>query len=126
MTLKLRAKFDPQGNAGEPVERPRPGAPIARLRLGGGDATATPAARNLALAYHLARAIDQGLLPDYTAAARLLGVSQPRLTHLMGLLMLAPQIQDAILLGKLDLGDKVLRRLARVAEWREQLTMVAG
>ena len=80
-----------------------------------------PAARNLALAYRLAQMIDQGLIADYTAAARLLGVSQPRLTHLMGLLLLAPQIQEAVLFGTVTLGDKQLRRLARIAAWPEQL-----
>ena len=90
------------------------------------DTSASPAARNLALAHRLANLIDQGLVADYTAAVRLLGVSQPRLTHLMGLLLLAPQIQEAILAGTIAPGDKALRRLARVAEWREQLAMVAG
>jgi hypothetical protein len=65
------------------------------------------------------------LVADYTAAAKLLGVSQPRLTHLMGLLLLAPTIQEAILAGTIAPGDKALRRLARVAEWREQLAMLA-
>jgi len=79
------------------------------------------AARNLALAHHLAQLIDQGLVADYTAAARMLGVSQPRLTHLMSLLLLAPQIQDDILAGTIAPPDKKLRELARIAEWREQL-----
>jgi len=79
------------------------------------------AARNLALAHHLAQLIDQGLVADYTAAARMLGVSQPRLTHLMSLLLLAPQIQDSILAGTIAPADKKLRELARIAEWREQL-----
>src|SRR5262245_20860095 len=73
-----------------------------------------PAARNLALAHRLAQMIESGLIADYTAAARLLGVSQPRLTHLMGLLLLAPQIQEAILFGTVKLGDKQLRRLSRI------------
>ena len=90
------------------------------------DTSVSPAARNLALAHRLASLIEQGLVADYTAAARLLGVSQPRLTHLMGLLLLAPQIQEAILAGTIAPGDKALRRLARVAEWKEQLAMVAG
>ena len=44
------------------------------------------------------------LVTDYIAAARLLGVSQPRLPHLMGLLLLAPQIQEAILTGTITPG----------------------
>jgi hypothetical protein len=82
------------------------------------------AARNLALAHHLQRLIDRGLVADFTAAARMLGVSQPRLTHLMGLLLLAPEIQAAILLGELTFGDKELRALARIAEWSEQMARI--
>ena len=83
------------------------------------------AAKNLALAYRLAELIDQGLVADFTAAARLLGVSQPRLTHLMSLMLLAPQIQEAMLFGTMKVGDKALRKLARAAEWSEQLAAVA-
>jgi len=104
--MKLRAKFDS-----------RPPAPAPKPTTVN---TVPAAARNLALAHHLAALIDKGLVADYTAAARLLGVSQPRLTHLMSLLLLAPQIQDAILAGTITPPDKKLRELARIAEWREQ------
>jgi len=90
-----------------------------------GDQDATPAARNLALAYHLDDLIERGLLAD-SAAAKVLGVSQPRLTHLMSLLLLAPTIQEAILAGTITPGDKQLRRLARVAEWREQIAQMTA
>lgn len=107
--MKLRAKFE----NGLPTPAPKP----KKLPSD----SVPSAARNLALAHHLAQLIDQGLVADYTAAARMLGVSQPRLTHLMSLLLLAPQIQDAILAGTIKPQDKKLRELARIAEWREQL-----
>ena len=84
------------------------------------------AARNLALAYHIERLIDRGVIVDYTQAARMLGVSQPRMTHLMGLLLLAPVIQEAILVGEMAPKDKELRRLARVAVWRDQESAMRG
>jgi predicted XRE-type DNA-binding protein len=111
--MKLRAKL--------PDATP-PSKPAALAR----DPSVSHAARNLALAYRLDQLIQQGLLADYGAAAKLLGVSQPRLTHLMSLTMLAPQIQEAILAGTIAPADKALRRIARVADWREQLAMVAG
>jgi hypothetical protein len=83
------------------------------------------AARNLALAHYLDRMIERGLVADFTAAARMLGVSQPRLTHLMGLLLLAPEIQAAVLLGEMEFGDKELRALTRIAAWSEQLEALA-
>lgn len=104
--MRLTATFAPAPRA-KATHSPSP-------RTGG-------AARNLALAHKLQDLIDRGLIADYTAAAKLLGVSQPRLTHLMSLTMLAPQIQEAILAGTIAPGDKQLRRLARIADWREQL-----
>jgi predicted XRE-type DNA-binding protein len=104
--MKITAKF-------ENVRRTEP-APTPAPRSGS-------AARNLALAYRVTALIDQGQIADYTTAAKLLGVSQPRLTHLMSLTMLAPTLQEAILAGTIAPGDKQLRRLARIAEWRAQL-----
>ena len=72
------------------------------------------------MAHHVARLIDREVVADYTAAARMLGVSQPRMTHLMSLLLLAPSIQEGILLGQIAPKDKELRRLARVPEWTAQ------
>ncbi len=89
-------------------------APTLSPRAGG-------AARSLALAYRINDLIARGQVADFTAAARLLGVSQPRLTHLMSMLLLAPTIQEAVLAGTIAPGDKQLRRLARIASWREQL-----
>ncbi len=104
--MKLTATFAPT---------PRQKAPPPPSPRSGG------AARSLALAYRLQDLIERGLVADYTGAAKLLGVSQPRLTHLMSLTMLAPPIQEAILAGTIAPGDKQLRRLARIASWREQL-----
>ena len=112
--MKLRVKFE-NGPTASPPKPPK--------KL---NDSVSSAARNLALAHHLAQLIDKGLVADYTAAARMLGVSQPRLTHLMSLLLLAPQIQDAILAGTIAPQDKKLRELARIAEWREQLVALGA
>ena len=109
--MRLRANF------GSATPQPAP-APATML---GTDPSVSPAARNLALAHHIARLIDRGLLADFTAAARLFGVSQVRITHLMSLLLLAPQIQEAIAVGTIAPGDKFLRDLARVPTWSEQI-----
>jgi len=111
--MKLRAKFES-------------GSPVAEQTKPTTDPSVSPAARNLALAHRIASLIGQGLVADYTAAARLLGVSQPRVTHVMGLVLLAPQIQEAILFGTLTLTDKQLRRMARIAAWTEQLAAIAS
>jgi hypothetical protein len=110
--MRITAKF----------ENVRSSEPATRLSVAAGP---SPAAKNLALACRVADLIDQGLVQDFTSAARLLGVSQPRLTHLMALRLLAPEIQAAILFDELRFGDKDLRSLARVADWNEQKAIVA-
>ncbi|HEX5050433.1 MAG TPA: hypothetical protein VFZ65_01545 [Planctomycetota bacterium] len=113
--MNIKATFDEQSSApAKPaLARGAPGAPSC-------------AARNLALAYKIDDLIERGLIADYSAAARLLQVSQPRLTHLMALRLLAPGIQEAILFGDLTFGDKELRALARVADWDQQKVVVAA
>ena len=54
----------------------------------------------------------------------MLGISQPRLTHVMSPMLIAPEIQAAILLGEMAFGDKELRGLARIADWSEQIVAV--
>ena len=112
--MKLRARFERR-----PVATPAP-APAADTVQPHRDPTATRAARNLALAHYLGRMVERGLIADFTQAARMLGVSQPRVTHLMSLLLLSPTIQEEILFGRIAPGDKELRRMARVAEWNKQ------
>ena len=120
--MKITATFD---RTSFPAERSAPSPPRTVAPTAPPDASASPAAKNLALAHHLDRLIERGLVADFTAAARALGVSQPRLTHLMALLLLAPEIQTAVLFDELEFRDKELRALARIPEWREQAACVA-
>jgi hypothetical protein len=114
--MKITARFD---KAAPPASSTRKSA---RTRDPAGPSFA---ARNLALAHHLENLIERGLIADYTAAAQALGVSQPHLSNRMGLLLLAPDLQAAILLGEMEFGDKELRALARIASWDEQKAQVA-
>jgi hypothetical protein len=120
--VKITAKFD---RSSPPAEHAAPAPPRSGPPRAPTDPSTSSAARNLALAHHIDRLIERGLVADFTAAARMLGVSQPRLTHLMGLLLLAPEIQTAVLFDELRFGDKELRVLARTADWREQTAYVA-
>ena len=110
--MKLRAKFESRPST--------PAAPAPAPSIPDPDPRVTPAARNLALAHYLSRMIERGLISDYTQAARMLAVSQPRVTHLMGVLLLSQAIQEEILMGRMAPGDKERRRMARVAVWGEQ------
>ena len=61
-------------------------------------------ARQLALAYAIERAIEAGEFRSYGDVARALGVSQPRVSQVMALLMLPAAVQDGMLLGDAGLG----------------------
>ncbi len=116
---RLRAWFrtgQPENNGKERLVPDRDGGPTKPDHT----PNVSYAARNLALAHHIERLVDRGLIPDYSAAADMLGVSQPRMTMLMGLVLLSPKIQEAILLGCTVPREKMLRKLARLACWEEQ------
>ena len=48
-------------------------------------------------------------MESYAQAARALSLSKARLSQIMNMLNLPVQIQEAILLGKLDIGERGLR-----------------
>jgi len=82
-------------------------------------------ARMLALAHHWRSLIRDGVVRDQAAIARLVGVSRARVTQVMDLLYLAPDIQEAILLnnrglGLADIRHRDLLPIAAEAAWSEQ------
>jgi hypothetical protein len=48
----------------------------------------------MALAHHLERLVVPGMVKDYVELARLGQVSRARITQIMNLLLLAPEIQE--------------------------------
>ena len=82
-------------------------------------------ARMLALAHHLQGAIDRGLVADRAAVARKLGLTRARVTQLLDLLLLAPELQQAVLgLEAVDgaepMSERALRAVAHAGSWVEQ------
>jgi hypothetical protein len=70
----------------------------------------------LALAHHWRGLIRSGVVKDQSALAVLVGVSRARITQVMDLLFLAPDLQEEILCGDDGRGVDVLHRdLIRVA-----------
>jgi hypothetical protein len=78
----------------------------------------------LALAHRLQRDIDCGVLTDRAELARTLGVSRPRITQLLALVLLAPYIQEDLHLEAVDgiepMSERALRPLQRILAWSEQ------
>jgi hypothetical protein len=82
-----------------------------------------------ALAHQIQRAIDRGELRDQAEAARRLGLTRARLTQLLDLTLLAPEIQERILAlesvdGDEPLAERALRRAVRPRSWDEQRTLL--
>jgi hypothetical protein len=85
----------------------------------------TTVARMLALAHHLQSAIDRGLAADRAAVARKLGLTRARVTQLLDLVLLAPDLQQAALAleavdGAEPMSERAPRAVAHAGSWVEQ------
>ena len=82
--------------------------------------------RLMALAIHLDEQLCRGELRDYAQIARLGQVSRARITQIMSLLNLAPDIQEAILYippveqGRDPIRELILRPIAAEPDWARQ------
>lgn len=86
-------------------------------------------ARLMALAIRMRRLIDSGEVRDYAELARLGHVTRARITQIMNLLNLAPDIQEEILFlppiesGRDPIRELQLRPITLVPDWRKQRQM---
>ncbi len=70
------------------------------------------------------RLVEAGELESYSVAADTLGLTRARLTQVMGLLLLAPEIQERILTGDLRASERALRRAVGESAWEQQKKVV--
>ncbi len=86
-------------------------------------------ARLMALAIRMRRMIDGGEVRDYAELARLGHVTRARMTQIMNVLNLAPDIQEEILFlppiqsGRDPIRELQLRPITAVPDWRKQRQM---
>jgi len=112
----------------------RPGV-RGRRRLRQGEAPVPPAvepgrvprlARLMALAIHFDSLIRKGAVRDYADLARLGHVTRARVTQVMNLLSLAPDIQEDILFlprtasGRDPVSERQVRPVAAMPDWQKQ------
>jgi hypothetical protein len=107
------------------------------LRVGAEPAPPTPAspppvgrvpriARLMALAIRCEQLLRSGAVPDASALARLAHVTQPRMTQILNLTLLAPDIQERLLFldpveeGRPEVSEKGLRKLCAEMQWARQ------
>ncbi len=110
------------------------------LRVGAEPTPPTPApqpvgrvpriARLMALAIRCEQLLRSGAVPDASALARLAHVCQPRMTQILNLTLLAPDIQERLLFldpveeGKPEVSEKGLRKLCAEMAWGRQRMLV--
>lgn len=107
---RVRFSDEPKPEAPPPPEPARRPAKVARM---------------LALAHHIQNAIDRGDVTDAATVARRLGFTRARVSQLLGLCLLAPDVQEAILgLEAVDgaepMAERALRAVAHAGTWAEQ------
>jgi DNA invertase Pin-like site-specific DNA recombinase len=98
----------------------RPAAGAARIT---GQAAMPRLSRLLALALKMEQMIQEGTAKNYSELAQLGQVSTARISQVMNLLHLAPDIQEEILLGNTPrdgLRESAVRKLSGVVLWSEQ------
>src|SRR3954465_6519312 len=82
--------------------------------------------RLLALALRFEGLVDEGVFRNYRELAEVGHVSRPRLSQIMQLVQLAPEIQEQVLFlpptleGPDRLFERQLRLIARVMDWEKQ------
>ncbi|GIW90221.1 MAG: hypothetical protein KatS3mg109_0653 [Pirellulaceae bacterium] len=83
-------------------------------------------ARVMALAIEFDRLLREGIVANTIELARLAQVTQPRITQVLNLLHLAPDIQEELLFlplvtkGRDPVHEKQLRPLCAEVDWRKQ------
>jgi predicted XRE-type DNA-binding protein len=79
----------------------------------------------LALAHKVRQVIEHGQVRDQAEVARRLGFTRARITHLVNLTFLAPDLQERVLAlqavdGNEPMSERDLRKLALVRSWQDQ------
>jgi hypothetical protein len=111
----MRFEFDV--NLKRPIERPKKK-----------DIRREPALRkSLVLAYQIQDLLDRGKAGSYNQIARWLNFQTSRITQIMNLLFLSPEIQEEILtsdnLAVLGLTEYNVRHVTAEVDWKKQIKL---
>lgn len=122
ITIQRKLKFA-KGRSDRKVHRRETAPPVARVPR---------VARLMALAIRFDQMLRDGEVADYAELARIGHVSRARVTQVMNLLALAPDIQEEVLFlpaterGRAKTTERHLRSLAAMADWRQQRQLWAN
>ena len=124
--IKVKRRIAFQGE----VHKRRDAAKAARVTLAQ-SGRIPRVAKLVALASRMQSMIESGQVESFQQLAELGRISQPRMTQIMSLLHLAPDIQEELLYlpeviqGKAQIHERLLRPLTREMDWRVQRRMWA-
>ncbi|HEV3261066.1 MAG TPA: hypothetical protein VG013_29715 [Gemmataceae bacterium] len=122
--LTLDCALPPSRRRYTPRRRERTGTVQPRSTVAG--SRIPRVSRLMALAWRLDELLRSGVVADYAALARLGHVSRARISQIMSLLSLAPDIQEALLFlppvvhGRDPMHLRQLLPLSARLDWREQ------
>jgi hypothetical protein len=115
--IKLKRKLSGAG-VQQRQERTEPKQPVAVVpRI----------SKLMALAIHFDRLLRSGEIADVNELADLCHVTQPRISQILALNMLAPEIQEdllflpAVTAGRPTIRERMLRPIAAEVDWERQM-----
>jgi hypothetical protein len=120
LTIEKRFKFT------RPQPKSKPGTPKPRREL---PVRVPRVAKLMALAIRFDELIRTGVAHDQAELAELGQVTRPRVTQIMNLLALAPEIQEELLflarggVGREEITERSLREISAEASWERQKAM---
>jgi DNA invertase Pin-like site-specific DNA recombinase len=123
---RVQGMLQVEGGSVQPVPQPAERQPASQQIAEGAPKQLPRITRLLALAMKFEGLIQQGVVKDYAELARLGQVSRARITQIMNLLNLAPEIREQILFcapgvaGEKNLREKSIRTLSAEVIWSRQ------
>ncbi len=114
---EIPLSWTPRQGAGRPKKAAKPAPPrIPRVT------------RLLALAIKFQEMIDRGEVRDYADIARLGYITRARMSQIMNLLLLAPDIQERLLhsASEISITERSVRLAVREVDWRLQRAILSG
>ena len=89
-------------------------------------------AKLMAIAIRCDQMLRTGAVPDASALAEIARISQPRMTQILNLTLLAPDIQGKLLFldpveeGKPEVSEKAMQRICAEVSWVRQRASLAS